>query len=100
MSHSQNLAQRLRPTAVDFAAAAAPHDPSWLLRPRAAAPPEEGSYAAFWHAPVALTIGPWTLGADVRTWVNEGVMTLFFLVAGLEAKLRPRIAIAARPCPA
>jgi Na+/H+ antiporter NhaA len=48
--------------------------------------PWRGSYDAFWHAPVALTVGPWTLGADLRTWVDEGLMTLFFLVVGLEAK--------------
>ena len=45
-----------------------------------------GSYAAFWHTTVALTAGPWTLGADLRTWIDEGLMTLFFLVVGLEAK--------------
>ena len=38
------------------------------------------------HAPVALTVGPWTLGADLRTWIDEGLMTLFFLVVGLEVK--------------
>src|SRR4051794_32336940 len=48
--------------------------------------PWRGSYSAFWHAPVALTVGPWTVGADLRTWVDEGLMTLFFLVVGLEAK--------------
>jgi Na+/H+ antiporter NhaA len=48
--------------------------------------PWRASYASFWHAPVALTVGPWTLGADLRTWVDEGLMTLFFLVVGLEAK--------------
>jgi Na+/H+ antiporter NhaA len=48
--------------------------------------PWQASYFAFWHAPVALTIGPWTLGADLRTWIDEGLMTLFFLVVGLEAK--------------
>jgi Na+/H+ antiporter NhaA len=48
--------------------------------------PWQASYAAFWHAPIALTVGPWTLGADLRTWIDEGLMTLFFLVVGLEAK--------------
>jgi Na+/H+ antiporter NhaA len=48
--------------------------------------PWGASYDAFWHAPVSLTVGPWTLGADLRTWIDEGLMTLFFLVVGLEAK--------------
>jgi Na+/H+ antiporter NhaA len=48
--------------------------------------PWQASYAAFWHAPIALTAGPWTLAADLRTWIDEGLMTLFFLVVGLEAK--------------
>ena len=48
--------------------------------------PWQASYTGFWHSPVALTVGPWTLGADLRTWIDEGLMTLFFLVVGLEAK--------------
>ena len=48
--------------------------------------PWQASYAAFWHATIALTVGQWTLGADLRTWIDEGLMTLFFLVVGLEAK--------------
>ena len=48
--------------------------------------PWGASYDAFWHAPVSLTVGSWTLGADLRTWIDEGLMTLFFLVVGLEAK--------------
>jgi Na+/H+ antiporter NhaA len=48
--------------------------------------PWHASYDAFWRVPVALTVGPWTLGADLRTWIDEGLMTLFFLVVGLEAK--------------
>jgi Na+/H+ antiporter NhaA len=48
--------------------------------------PWRGTYAAFWHAPVALTVGPWTVGADLRTWVDEGVMPLFFLVVGFRRR--------------
>jgi Na+/H+ antiporter NhaA len=48
--------------------------------------PWHGTYDAFWHTPIALAVGPWTLGADLRTWIDEGLMTLFFLVVGLEAK--------------
>jgi Na+/H+ antiporter NhaA len=48
--------------------------------------PWHGTYDAFWRTPIALTVGPWTLGAGLRTWIDEGLMTLFFLVVGLEAK--------------
>jgi hypothetical protein len=34
--------------------------------------PWQGSYTAVWHAPVALTIGPWALVADLRTWIMKG----------------------------
>jgi len=35
---------------------------------------------------VALVLGDHQLSADLRGWINEGLMTLFFLVLGLEAK--------------
>src|ERR1700754_3557849 len=38
--------------------------------------PWRETYGTFWNAPVALTVGPWTIGAALRTWVNEGLMTL------------------------
>jgi Na+/H+ antiporter NhaA len=48
--------------------------------------PWAGSYTSFWHAPIGIRAGSWTLAASLRTWVNEGLMTLFFLSVGLEAK--------------
>src|SRR5262245_59910819 len=48
--------------------------------------PWHATYESFWGVRVAASIGPWTLGADLRTWIDEGLMTLFFLVVGLEAK--------------
>jgi Na+/H+ antiporter NhaA len=96
----------IRSLADRFAAAAAVQDPSLMVRLRAVPTPRERprrphrdlgaplialavvvalvwanlplGYSAFWEAEAGI--------ADLRTWVNEGLMTLFFLVVGLEAK--------------
>ena len=44
------------------------------------------SYAAVWDTRVALRIGDAEFGQDLREWVGGGLMTLFFLVVGLEAR--------------
>jgi Na+/H+ antiporter NhaA len=44
------------------------------------------SYDAVWDTPVALRIGASEFGQDLRGWVDGGLMTLFFLVVGLEAR--------------
>src|SRR3954452_4632118 len=48
--------------------------------------PWPDSYESFWTTKLSVTIGSGGISMDVRHWVNEGLMTFFFLVVGLEAK--------------
>ena len=44
------------------------------------------SYESIWHARFSIRLGDIQADRDVRTWINSGLMTLFFLVVGLEAR--------------
>lgn len=44
------------------------------------------TYEAFWHTDLSVRLGPHAISLDLREWVNSGLMTLFFLVVGLEAR--------------
>lgn len=48
--------------------------------------PLSNQFDAFWHLPLSIGIGSWSLSLDLRHWVNEGLMAFFFLVVGLEIK--------------
>jgi Na+/H+ antiporter NhaA len=45
-----------------------------------------GTYEGFWRMPLEVRLAGAGFGLDLRGWVNSGLMALFFLVVGLEAR--------------
>jgi Na+:H+ antiporter, NhaA family len=48
--------------------------------------PWDASYDDVWTTHLAVALGDWELDLDLRDWINDGLMALFFFVVGLEIK--------------
>lgn len=48
----------------------------------AANSPLSGLYAAIHHAPVRVVLGTFQIDEPLIVWINQGLMTLFFLLVG------------------
>jgi Na+/H+ antiporter NhaA len=48
--------------------------------------PWSGAYEALWEAEAAVSLADWELSMDLKHWVNDGLMALFFFVVGLEVR--------------
>ncbi|MDP9219699.1 MAG: Na+/H+ antiporter NhaA [Actinomycetota bacterium] len=47
---------------------------------------DAASYESVWQTRLSIRLGDNGIAWDLRTWLNSGFMTLFFLVVGLEAR--------------
>lgn len=48
--------------------------------------PWHASYQAVWHAPVTIGVGPFVVSQSLHFVVNDILMTIFFLVVGMEIR--------------
>ena len=84
------LGHRVRAMALDFA--------SWgpsagllllvatLLALALSNSPLGPAFAGLWERELGVSLGDWRFGMSLRHWVNDGLLTIFFLVVGLEIK--------------
>jgi NhaA family Na+:H+ antiporter len=84
------LGHRVRSAALDFASWAPSTGVLLLLSTLAAIVlanlPVADAFEAFWQVPFALSAGGAVFQMPLRGWINDALLTVFFLVVGLEIK--------------
>ena len=55
------------------------------------------SYHHLWHMPVSLRLGDWQMEQTLHFWVNDALMSLFFLVVGMEIRREMHSGALAQP---
>ncbi|QCI11445.1 Na+/H+ antiporter NhaA [Pseudomonas putida] len=48
--------------------------------------PAANSYDALWHTPLTFGVGSLLFTQSLHFWINDGLMTIFFLVVGMEIR--------------
>lgn len=48
--------------------------------------PYTDGYHHFWHTAVSFSIGSWSVSESLHFLINDGLMTIFFLVVGMEIR--------------
>lgn len=48
--------------------------------------PYAASYDALWHAPLSVGIGSYVFSQSLHFWIDDALMTVFFLVVGMEIR--------------
>ena len=85
-----SLGHRVRAAALDFASWAPSAGVLLLLASIIAAvllnSPFGAAFNAFWERPWGFTFGDASFHMPLRHWVNDALLTIFFLVVGLEIK--------------
>lgn len=59
--------------------------------------PLHAGYHDVWHAPFSIGIGGWQFSQPIHFWINDALMTVFFLVVGMEIRREMHEGALAKP---